>query len=251
MNKALLLCGLLLLGTAGVASAAGLQFHWNACNAAGTQDNTFPCDDDAAVFDIMGQFQMPAALVGVTGVEFTVDLAAASPSLPAWWQFNVGECRDSQMNILEGTPLASACPDWAANGASGGLAAYNEGTLGPNTAHILGGFAVPAAKAKNLTGTPNYFAFKVDLSTVGTVAAPVCAGCNIPVCIVFNGIKVVVPPVAGQPDGSVKISNPASPGSNFVTWQGGAGVGSLLGQGCPAETPTHKSTWGAVKSLYR
>jgi len=253
MKKATLLCGMLLALTASVASAAGgVSIHWNACTlGGGVQDNLFPCNDDTFFFDLMGQFQMPSALNGVTGVEFTVDLASAGPSLPPWWQFNVGECRDSQMNVLEGTPSSAQCPDWAANGSSGGLAAYNEGAFGPNTAHILGGFAVPAAKAKNLTTTPNYFAFKVDISTANTVGPPSCPGCLVPVCLVFNGIKVVVPPVAGQPDGSIKISNPRDPGSNFATWQGGQGTGSVLGQSCPAATPTHKSTWGAVKSLYR
>ena len=250
--KRMLLCSLLLALSASAASASGLSLHWNTCTlGGGTQDATFACDDDFQFFDLVGQFQMPSALNGVTGVEFTLDLASAGTTLPAWWQYNAGECRDSQLGMLTGTPSTFFCPDWAANGSSGGLAAYDEGYFGPNTAHILGGWAVPLAKARNLTTTPNYFLFRLEFTTVGTVAAPVCSGCGVPVCIVFNGAKIVVPPVPGQPDGSVKISAARDPGGNFATWQGGAGTGTILGQSCPAATPTHKSTWGAVKSLYR
>jgi hypothetical protein len=238
---------MLLALTASVASAAGLQIHWNACGGAGVQDQAFACDADDAFFQAVAQFQMPVALSGVTGVEFTVDLASASPTLPPWWQFNAGECRDSQLAVTEGTPSAVACPDWAGNNASGGLAAYNEGAFGPNTAHILGGFAVAAAKARSLTTTPNYFVFNIIMSSANTVVGPpICPGCQVPVCIVFNGLKVV--PGTAQP---TVISNAAAPGSNFVTWQGGQGTGTILGTVCPQATPTHKSTWGAVKSLYR
>ena len=247
MKKSILFLGMLLLVTAGTASAAGLQIHWGACGASGTQDQAFACDADDQFFQAVAQFQMSAALAGVTGVEFTVDLASASPSLPPWWQFNAGECRDSQLAVTKGTPSAVACPDWAGNNASGGLAAYTEGLFGPNTAHILGGFAVAAAKARALTATPNYFVFNIIMSSANTVVGPpICGGCNVPVCIVFNGLKVVP-----GTNAATVISNASAPGSNFVTWQGGAGVGSLLGQGCPAATPTRRSSWGAVKSLYR
>ncbi|MEY4374897.1 MAG: hypothetical protein RL760_1064, partial [Candidatus Eisenbacteria bacterium] len=47
------------------------------------------------------------------------------------------------------------------------------------------------------------------------------------------------------------LNTPTAPGSNVVTWQGGAGVSSTLGGGCPAAVPTRNSSWTGVKSLYR
>ena len=253
MKKATLLCGMLLALTASMASAAGVSIHWNACTlGGGIQNQSFLCDDDFAAFKAVGQFKMPAALNGVTGVEFGVDLATASPSLPEWWQFNAGECRAADgLAVTEGTPSAIQCADWAGNNSSGGLAAYNEHFFGPNTAHLLGGFAVPAAKARNLTTTPEYFVYNILLSSTGAVGPPVCDGCLVPACIVFNSVKVVTPPVLGQPDRSIVISDANAVGGNFVTWQGGQGVSSPHGVGCPAATATHRSTWGSVKSLYR
>src|ERR1051325_7965243 len=233
MKKSILLCGLLLAATCGVASAAGLNLHWNTC---------------AAGIVAAAQFQMPSALSGVTGIEVTLDLASASPTLPIWWQYNAGECRATELSMNGVAPSGAGCADWAGGTAQGGLAAYNEGAHGPNSAHILGGLAVAAAR--NLTSlTQNFFAFNLKILGDNTTAAGsngvACGGCDVAVCIVFNGIKVVTPTTFLQ------ISGAQAPGSNFITWQGGAGVTSLLGQGCPAATATHKSTWGQVKSLYR
>src|SRR5262245_54366285 len=247
--KKILFCSLLLALSTTVASAAGLSLRWNACVAGGgVQDNSFACDADDQVFDLIGQFQMPTALSGVTGVEFVVDIAFEGAVVPAWWKFNAGECRDSQLNALTGSPSPAQCPDWAANGGVGGLAAYNEAYFGPNTAHILGGWAVPPTKARNLTATPNYFAFKLEITSTGTVAAPVCGGCNLGACIVFRGLKAALPPVDGQPDGSVIVTGPRAAGSDFATWRGGANVTTLLGTGCPRAVPVRDSSWGAVKA---
>jgi hypothetical protein len=62
-----------------------------------------------------------------------------------------------------------------------------------------------------------------------------------PVCIVFNSANITTD--AGLND--TKLTASAGPGSNFCTWQGGAGTN------CPAATPSKNATWGSVKSLYR
>jgi hypothetical protein len=40
------------------------------------------------------------------------------------------------------------------------------------------------------------------------------------------------------------LTTPVTPGGNFVTWQGGTGANCLA-------VPAKRTTWGAVKSLYR
>ncbi len=253
MRKAILLCGLLLVAATGSASAAGVSLHWNDCTSGGgVQNLNFACDDDLASFSATGQFRMPAPLNGVTGIELSLDLATAGPTLPAWWQFNEGQCRATNLSLNADTTGKVGCPDWAGGTALGGLATYTEGSSSPNTAHILGGFAV--GPPRNLTDlTQNFFAFNLvilaDNTTAGGSKGVACGGCDLAACIVFNQINVVTP--FPLPLFEVKISNSELPGGNFITWQGGAGVNSSLGQGCPAATPTRKSTWGELKSLYR
>jgi len=162
-QEPILLCGLLLVAATGVASAAGLSLHWNNCTAAGgVQNQNFACNDDLTTFSATGQFRMPSALTGVTGAEFTIEMATAGAALPAWWRVNAGECRDGHLN-LDGLAAGKVgCPDWSGGKAQGGLAAYNEAVFGNNTAHILGGFAVRSIDARNLTDlTQSYFAFNL------------------------------------------------------------------------------------------
>jgi hypothetical protein len=131
------------------------------------------------------------------------------------------------------------------------VAAYNIGVFGNNTARITGGFAI-APPLPDLVAAQEYFAFIAVIDRAKTVGTGACDGCTTPACIVFNHIKVATPPVEGQQFRDVSLSGPTNgTDSNYVTWQGGAGVTSNLGQGCPAATPTRATTWSSVKSLYR
>ena len=76
-----------------------------------------------------------------------------------------------------------------------------------------------------------------------------CAGCQIPVCLMLNGIKVATSsPLAGT---DVVLTAADAPNSDFVSWQGGGSPTTIVGTGCPAAVPTHNATWGAVKAMYR
>ena len=94
----------------------------------------------------------------------------------------------------------------------------------------------------SITGTDEYYFFRVGISNARSTGNGSCAGCTDGACIVFNSIQVTQP--AGV--GDYTISNPLV--RNFVQWQGGGG--SVAG-GCPASVPTRQQTWGSVKSLYR
>jgi hypothetical protein len=254
MKKSLLLSGLLLVAMASSALAApGTNLRWSNCfGDVGAQNRTSVCTSSLGnAGSLVGSFEMPSLLAGVTGVELSLDLAVAGASLPAWWTFTAAGCRPGALTMNAAISGSAAnCFDWASGAAAGGLAAYNEGFWGPSSAHILGGFAVPAAFAANLEPGAEYFAFNAVLSNTKTTSTGSCAGCLSGACIVFNSIKVAVPPVAGQPDGSILITGSANPASNYALWQGGAGVSTLLGQGCPGATPTRNTTWSKVKSLY-
>ena len=259
MKKVTLLCGLLLAISATLASAApGTNLRWGAClGDLGTPNKASACSNNLGQSVLVGSFELPADLPGVTGVEIVVDIATAGATLPPWWQIsNATDCRGGVTPALSmnGTISASAanCFDWAANQAAGGLAAYNIGANGPNTARIVAGFAVAAAKAQNLFGGIEYFSFNAVITNAKTSGAGSCAGCSVPACLIYNSVKVATPPVVGQPSRDVSLSGPTNgTDSNYCTWQGGVGVVVGSKQGCPAAVPTHNSTWTQVKSLYR
>jgi hypothetical protein len=201
----------------------------------------------------MGSFQLGADLADVSGLEIVVDVATASASLPAWWAFkNVGTCRQASLGM--GSALsanAANCADWSNGAPAGGLAAYNIGSAGPNTARIIGGIA-EALPLSQLVAGQEYFGFNISINNAKTVGTGSCAGCSVPACIILNSILCATPPVVGQPSRDTKVFGATNgTDSNFATWQGGGGVSVGGTTGCPQAVPTHNTTWSSVKSLYR
>ncbi|MEQ1833843.1 MAG: hypothetical protein ABL977_12375 [Candidatus Eisenbacteria bacterium] len=254
MKKVTLLCGMLLALTAVAANAApGLNLRWSNCFSDGGADNrTSACTTTLGnAGSLVGSYELgPDGVLGVTGVEIVIDLASAGATLPAWWTYNapggtIG-CRGTALTLNAAISGAAVnCFDWAGGAGAGGLAAYRVGQFyGPATARIVAGFAV--ASATDVPGAAEMFAFNAVITNAKTVGTGACVGCATPVCIALNSINVVPGTAA-----STFLGAPANgPGSNIATWQGGAGVSSTLGGGCPAATPTKNTTWGSVKSLY-
>jgi hypothetical protein len=106
---------------------------------------------------------------------------------------------------------------------------------------------VPATSATPIVGGDELYDFTINITNQKTVGTGSCAGCTTPVCIVLNSINVVAQDNVEER----LLSTPTAPGSNFITWQGGGNPSAGGTIGCPAATPTRRSTWGSVKSLYR
>ncbi len=240
---------LLALVLAAPASAApGIALAWDHCLSEGTgvQNKMFACDTNVGSNVMVGTFELTRAFDGVNGAEIVVQLQSASPALPPWWRlFNApAACRPNGLSV-NNVAADLSCPDWGAPDMMVFLATYctSDGSCVDhpgvaNQARLKLVEAVPSSLLKNLNGLQPYFAFNMVVNRQSTVGATACAGCDVPVCIVLNSIKVTS---FGQ---NRFISNASVPGGNFVTWQGG-------GPGCPAATPTKNQTWGAVKSMYR
>ena len=97
LSLAILLLVTASLGFAGLAAAEGLNVAWNHCLGQGTgaQNESFACDTNDGTHLMTGSFVLGAAVNQTIGLEIIIDLAAASPSLPAWWDLhNAGSCRD-------------------------------------------------------------------------------------------------------------------------------------------------------------
>jgi len=244
-------------------SPPGMNLRWDHCYADGGASNrTFTCDSNVGSETLVMSFELASDMPQVSGMEFVIVFASASPALPAWWQFkNIGTCRQGALSYSTSPPPGSVnCSDWSNGAGVGGIAAYNIGYAGPNTAILKGAEAVPATNLADLQAGVEYSIGNVGISHTKTVGTS-CGGCSTPVCIVFSELNVTTP-VAGN---SVRLINGANyQGSAMLSWQNsyiaslglaGQGTGlypAVIYQCVPYDvTPTRNSTWGSVKALYR
>ena len=250
LSLLVLTLGILYAG-ARASAAPGVNLRWQECYGdGGPQNASFACNTNLGGRRLVGSIVLPTDLSGVIGCEIIVDIATASPTLPAWWHFrNVATCRQNSLEI--GSPGTSGinCPEWTGGTpASSGINAYLIGLRGPNTARIRAHVVVQASSPVHLTAAQEYLAFILGIDFENTAGAGACSGCAVPACIVLSSVGI-----ATSLTGPLRmLSGPANlTDSDFVTWQGG-GVPVVGGAtGCPAATPAMRTTWGAVKSLYR
>jgi len=256
MKKAILLCGMLLALTASVTYAAGVNMRWNACFGEGGATNR----NSTCASNILGQslfcsFEIDAPLNAMIGDVMVIDLASASPTLPAWWTFvDPASCRPSSLSIAASDGTVS-CIDWSVLQASMNIAAYDVAAHGPNTARIKCLNAVKSNQVQNVGPGQEYIVAKLTINNLLTTGAGACGGCLTPVCLVFNSCELdTVDPAVSVLLGSPAHSGPLPDGtdhSDYAAWQGG-GVPIVNGkQGCPLAVPTRNATWGSVKALYR
>ena len=244
MKKVALACAMLLAFSAVTANAAGLKYRWNSCYGdGGVQNRTSACTANTGSNVMVASFELASDVIGATGIETIVDGATAGTALPAWWTTT---CRTGFMSANPTiSPSAANCFEWAA-GIAGGLGAWRQGLdYGPSSGRAIMAFAT-ATPTDVFAAAGEYFAFNLVVSNAKSSGTGSCAGCSTPACLSFSNVKMV----AGTKTGAI-INTAAAAGSNYVTWQGGAGVSSNLGSGCPAATPTRNASWSSVKSLYR
>jgi hypothetical protein len=268
MKKILLLTGVLLALTASLASAVpGLDAGWftpgnNASycpvNPASVVNRSDNCDaNDNGPYGFALALNAPAGISKWVGEELILDVQTAAAILPDWWHLekaSVGPpatpagCRDGSagFSTLRGTGSTTTCKDyWGATAQSGGIV-WLPGNGGANRIRMFGAFARATSEAIAITADVEYYVGTGAFDTnhaVADVGVQPCAGCLLPACLVFQYIKVAQP--AQTPGGDALLTDENV--RRYMTWQGGA-VG---GNGCPAETPTRRATWGQVKSLYR
>lgn len=233
----------------------GLNLRWDQCyGAGGVQNRAFACDTNAGSNVLIGSVVPAWDIVNVGAIYLTVDLAAASSTHPAWWQFPFsGGCRPFSVMTLSSAktdPHTGLCPEWNGGLDHPNLPSQQIGTHGANTARLV--LVVNAADANlaTLRGRTEYFAFRLTISNSKTVGSGACGGCETPVCIALTSADLSVQRIPHSL--SRFLTGPANQvDSDFVTWQGGGApvVGGVVG--CPAATPAKQPTWGAVKSLYR
>jgi len=229
-----------------VASAAyaqgGINLSWGDCGSAGTASKTFACNTNT----LTGAIMVASAVAGVPmanldGEESEIILQTNQAALSNFWQMQAGGCRQNQISAsfdFTGGPFT--CIDAWSGGASGGMN-YTPNFGAPNKAQIRTICAIPGDEA--ITGTDEYYFYKITLLGTKITGNGSCAGCTDGACIAFTSLKLTQTPGTGA---DVLLTNPML--RQYVTWQTG---GANVSGGCPAAVPTHSTTWGSVKSLYR
>ena len=258
-----------------VASAAlaaptlpGINIRWDNCYAdGGAMNKAFACDTNTGSELAVLSVQLDTGMLDVSGMEVRISLKASAPTLPAWWSFRsspvgtVDGCRPSSLSFLVSpvNPLAS-CVDWGAGHESGGLAAYRVDEIGPGSAVVLNASAVPPSLLAQLDPSTEYVVGELRIDHAKTVGTGSCGGCGTPVCILFTSLNITTPVLANN---RLFTGGANGASSQIVNWQSGQ-LANLVNQcsgtfNCTTQfdcattlaTASRRSTWGAVKSLYR
>ena len=248
----MLLTGLALITTAPTVFAQeGLKLSWDQCqaNGASSLDKTFACDTNLGSATFVVSFTAPDSISLFTSTETVLDLISQTATLPDWWKLRnqtgqTGQCRNGALSVsadfLSGY---TGCTDPYMGAGAGGITSYLVGQNGPATARLRVTFSIPTANQIPLNPGEEYYAMRSTITYVKTVAGTgSCTGCNVPVCMVLNGVKVIQP--ALTIGGNVQIKDPIPPATRAITWQGGTGADCNL-------VPTRNHTWGEIKALYR
>jgi hypothetical protein len=229
-----------------VHAGGGVNLSWDNCfGDAGTQNKSFACDTNTGSDVLVCSFELAQEVLQASGQEAVIDLIATASKLPAWWEFkNAGTCR--QLSLTMNTvlsPTAVACTDWPSGQSIALILSYGMGYSGPTSATLKISTVVGNQALADLIPGTEYFVCNVVISHAKTVGTGACAGCSVPVCLLFYD-QIMIP----GPANDVLLEGPAHDNSSFATWQGPTGPAPY---GCPYPLPTQRSTWGAVKSLYR
>lgn len=179
-----------------------------------------------------------------TGIEVTVEVTAATDSLPSWWQFfNSNACRRTSLaaSFDFSAEPGTACTDMWAGAGMGGIGAYQTYWTSPqvpsgmpNQARIRLGAAVPGTSPLQLVAGTEYYAFKLLVNDAKSVGNGACGGCETPVCLLLTEINVV------QSNNQHEQLTQAQ-SSQLVTWQEATN--------CPGGMTRTNITWGQIRSV--
>lgn len=230
------------LAAAGASSPPGLYLTWQDCAQSpnATANRSVACDGAAGEEALYLAFSLPWALDSVVAVEAVVDVQAAGV-LPPWWQYGPEGCRSGSLHARGEFPAGTACTDfWMGDATLDGLQGYYAGEPrgGAGQARIRVALAVLPQLYRRLEAGTMYHAARLVFSDVGVSA---CLGCQMPVCLVLNSILIGRLP--GAPGGDLLLEAAALAGSNQATWQGSGADCQLV--------PVVRTTWGAIKAMYR
>jgi len=191
-------------------------------------------------------FTPPVDIPHFVGLWVEMNMRTESAQLPDWWRLAPGECREGMLTFPAslngiGTGATGVCPNpWLGANLGGG---YQWGSEDRGWGFLKLAFARDTETY--LSKDQRYIAGVITLDpNLGDSGE--CAGCSTPACIAANQIELEQQPGQIPPQQDIYIVN-APIERLFVTWQGG----EIGGSGCPLSVPTRRTTWGAIKAIYR
>ena len=244
----------------------GINARWDQCYAdGGVMNKAFACNTNTGSELVVLSVQLDTSMPDVSGMEIRVSLKGGTPALPAWWDlFNAGSCRPTSLGFIShpGTVLPPGnCADWnEGGGGGGGIGAYRVDEIGPGSRVLLIASAVPPSSLSQLEAGTEYRVGALRITHDKTVGTGSCGGCDTPVCILFTSLNITTPVTANN-----RLFTQGANGVNsqIVHWQNGqlqnlvnhcTGTFNCTTQfecASTSQTSAQRSTWGAVKSLYR
>lgn len=234
---------------------AGINLSWDDCGTAGAQRQEFACNTNTGVpFRLIGSI-VPYQTVGaVVGASAQINVFGTQAQLPDWWKFGSTACRGStalsvSFDFQSDGPYTCTDP-WLTR--ARGMMTYE--VMNATDARIRISAAMPEGETFAFESGTEYYVFRINLGRSRTTGTGSCAGCSMPACLLLDNIQLFQhPSQQNDPWDSV----PAN--SNVASWHGAYIFiwddfeNGRSGIGCAPDQPTQgaRSTWGAVKSLYR
>jgi hypothetical protein len=239
MKRLLALTSVLLVSGVGIAAAAapGVNLNYANCtiNGAGS-DRTFACNDNGSTFSLVASGLLGFTIPDFVATSSAVDVTLGSPSIPAWYQFGPGGCREGSLGLGTVGALAGCVNPYTGSNQAGGFVI--EPGSAPNRFRVRLDWVRDTPAPFQANTLNSLFVLQMTTASSFDEGFGMCAGCNVPACFVLNAAELF-----SLSEGRVAIIEQGDL-RNWATWQGGTGD-------CPGATASRSATWGAVKALYR
>ncbi len=195
-------------------SAPGMNLSWNDGGSLGTESLTSACGADTGYQDLVVTFRAPGGITDLLGIETSLMVQSESDSLPPWWRLWESGCRaDALTSIVDFSHGSATCADpWAGVPAVGGhfATAYPDDVA--NRERITVAVASDPPTGVALQAGREYYVCRLRLANRHTVGAGACAGCDVPVCVRLQQVKLRT--------ASTEVTLTDSIGTRIVGWQG-------------------------------
>ena len=235
------------------AQTPGVAIGWgDSPDHGGSNHLLFDCDANTASATFVVTLTPGFDLLNVTDVTVTVRIGEGSPycdpswgpcigSAPAYWQLQSGGCREgalaasSNFAIYPWDSATTVVSPWGSTlvGVTCRLVTVTNPpwpTVQPEDVTIE---VVPTAGGVDLHAGQEYYLTRATVAQ--TPRSPRCAGCCTPVVLDLGSVAVTT--------GSGSTPHPFGSGSVLIAWQ--------FQNGSCVDTPVRRSTWGALKAVYR
>jgi len=256
MKKTLLICAALLALSVSSAMATGVNLAWDDCAGVGggLADKfgtaNFSCNSNLSsagrASSIVGTYVLGTGIPNLVGMESVLDMMTPGGVLAPWWDFGnfpalaTPGCRAGNL-VVAFRSVATSCFDWPGSANVSGNMTVERDFGGPGRARIKLIAAYTAGSPQPVNAADEMLAYVLTINNAKTLGSPNCTGCNSAMCMVLNEISIGQAPAASP---TLRLQSPDV--QNYVTWNDATNT-----TGCPGVTPTHRSSWGQVKSLYR